>query len=137
SVCQAVLEARARGLLQLFQRKDLLPRTLDYLAALGDLDAVRTALEDEANDRAAVVEAFLLACSFEHEALASLLLDRCIVLDPELGGRIDAGPGRAALLSYFLRERRTGLARESAVGPWKAYRMGQVLRTVHEGDVEA
>ncbi len=41
SVCEGILSSRARGLLQLFQRKGLLPRTLKFLSALGDLDAVR------------------------------------------------------------------------------------------------
>ena len=41
SVCEGVLNSRARGLLQLFQRKGLLPRTLKFFAALGDIDAVR------------------------------------------------------------------------------------------------
>ena len=41
SVCEGLLRSRARGLLQLFQRKGLLPRTLKFFAALGDLDAVR------------------------------------------------------------------------------------------------
>ena len=50
SVCEGLLESRARGLLQLFQRKGLLPRTLKFLAALGDLDAVRTALDENGND---------------------------------------------------------------------------------------
>jgi hypothetical protein len=36
SVCQKILSSRARGLLQLFQRKGLLPRTLKFFAALGD-----------------------------------------------------------------------------------------------------
>src|SRR5262245_32918362 len=40
SVCDGLLRSRAKGLLQLFQRKGLLPRTLKFLAALGDLDAV-------------------------------------------------------------------------------------------------
>src|SRR4029453_12157238 len=44
SVCEGLIESRARGLLQLFRRKGLLPRTLKSFAALGDLDAVRIAL---------------------------------------------------------------------------------------------
>jgi hypothetical protein len=45
SVCESILQSRARGLLELFQRKGLLPRTLKFFAALGDLDAVRIALD--------------------------------------------------------------------------------------------
>src|SRR5262249_44695727 len=45
-VCDGLLRSRARGLLQLFQRKGLLPRTLEFHAALGNLDAVRTALDE-------------------------------------------------------------------------------------------
>ena len=46
SVYEEILSSRARGLLQLFQRKGLLPRTLKFFAALGDIDAVRTALDE-------------------------------------------------------------------------------------------
>src|SRR5262245_6241800 len=46
SVCKGLIESRARGLLQLFQRKGLMPRTLEFLAALGDIDGVRTALDE-------------------------------------------------------------------------------------------
>ena len=53
SVCDSILQSRARGLLELFQRKGLLPRTLKFSAALGDLDAVRTALDEDGNDPAA------------------------------------------------------------------------------------
>src|SRR5712692_6835520 len=41
SVCEGLIESHARGLLQLFQRNGLLPRTLKFFAALGELDAVR------------------------------------------------------------------------------------------------
>ena len=121
SVCEGLLRSRARGLLQLFRRKGLLPRTLKFLAALGDIDAVRTALDENGNDLAAVTEAFTIACGFEHEAVASLLLDRCIALDPELGAHIDGSVGRHAFVSYFI-ENRPGHATE--VGLWKAFRHG-------------
>ena len=104
SVCEGLLESRARGLLQLFQRKGLLPRTLKFLAALGDLDAVRTALDESGNDLAAVNEAFICACRFEHEAVASLLLERSIALDPELGKHVDGSGGRLAFIKYFIEE---------------------------------
>ena len=47
SVCEGLVESRARELLQLFRRKGLLPRTLKFLAALNDLDAVRAAARRE------------------------------------------------------------------------------------------
>ena len=53
SVCEGLLESRARGLLQLFERKGLLPRTLKFLAAFGDLDAVRASLNEEPANLAA------------------------------------------------------------------------------------
>src|SRR4030081_838767 len=59
SACDGLLESRARGLLQLFQHKGLLPRTLKFFAALGDLDTVRTVLDENGNDLAAVHEAFV------------------------------------------------------------------------------
>src|SRR3989441_13284732 len=71
SAWRGLLGSRARGLLELFQRKGLLPRTLKFPVALGDIDAIRTALEETGNDLAAVNEAFTIACGFEHEAVAS------------------------------------------------------------------
>jgi hypothetical protein len=134
SVCEGLIESRTRGLLQLFQRKGLLPRTLKFLAALGDLDAVRTALDENGNDLVAVNEAFVGASSFEHEALASLLLERAIALDPELGTHVDGSLGRLAFIKYFI-ERRP--AHATAVGPWKAFVMEQVSCAVQDGDLPA
>ena len=58
-VLNGLLDSRARGLLELFQRKGLLPHTLKFLAALGDVDAVRAALRENGNDLASVNEAFV------------------------------------------------------------------------------
>src|SRR5439155_26080734 len=134
SVCQGIIESRARGLLQLFQRKGLLPRTLKFLAALGDLDAVRTALDENGNDLATVNEAFVCACRFKHDAVASVLLERSIALDPELGKHVDGSLGRLAFIKYFIETRP---AHATAVGPWKAFVMEQVMRAVHERDLTA
>ena len=135
SVCEGLLESRARGLLQLFQRKGLLPRTLRFFAAVGDIGAVRTALDDNGNDPATVNEAFVCACRFDHEAVASLLLERSIALDPELGTHVDGSLGRLAFIKYFIDTRVAHAT--TAVGPWTAFVMEQISRAAHEGDVTA
>jgi hypothetical protein len=137
SVCEGILESRARGLLQLFQQNGLLPRTLKFLSALGDLEAVRAALDENGNHLATVNEGFICACSFEHEAIASLLLDRSIALDPELGKHVDASLGRPAFIRYFIEKGSVGFAHATAVGPWKAFVMGQIKRAVHDRDLTA
>jgi hypothetical protein len=134
SVCEGLIESRARGLLQLFGRKGLLPRTLKFTAALGDLDAVRTALDGSGNDLATVNEAFVCACRFEHEAVASLLLERSIALDPELGKHIDGSTDRVSFIRCF---KKSALAQAAALGPWKVFVMEQVSRAAHDGDVPA
>ena len=127
SVLRGLLDSRARGLLQLFHSKNLLPGTLEVLAAFGELDAVRTALDANGDDLATVTAAFTIACGFEHEAVASLLLEHGIALDPELGAHIDGSVGRHAFVSYFI-ENRPGHAH--AVGLWKGFVMEQVSRAV-------
>jgi hypothetical protein len=134
SVCDGLIVSRARGLLQLFQRKGLLPRTLKFFSALGDLDAVRAHLDENGNDLVTINEAFVCACRFEHEAVASLLLERSIALDPELGTHIDESLGRLAFIMYFIEKRP---AHATAVGPWKAFVMERVKRAVHDRDLTA
>jgi hypothetical protein len=135
SVLQDLLESRARGLLQLFQRKGLLPRTLRFFAALGDLDAVRTALDENRNDLAIVDEAFVCACRFEHEAVASLLLERAISLDPELGKHIDGHTDRLSFIRCFKRPDRSDFAQVAALGLWKVFVIGQVQHALDERDL--
>ena len=127
SVVDGLLRSRARGLLQLFRRKGLLPRTLGFLAALDDIDSVRTALHEGGHDLAAINEAFTIACGFQHEAVASLLLDRSIALDPEVGANVDGSVGRDAFIKYFIDNRP---AHAAEVGLWKAFVMEQVSRAI-------
>jgi len=127
SVCDRLLQSRARGLLELFRRKELLPPTLKFLAALGDIDGVRTALAENGDDLAALNEAFTIACGFEHDEVASLLLDRSIALDPALGTHV-GDVGREALIKYFI-DNRPQHAGET--GLWNAFVMEQVSRTVY------
>jgi hypothetical protein len=131
-VCRGILESRARGLLQLFQRKGLLPRTLEFLTALGDLGAVRTALDEDGHDLATVNVAFVCACRFQHEAVASLLLERSIALDPDLGRHIDGSVGRRAFVTHFIE---AGRPHATRAGLWIAFVMDQVRRGAHDGDV--
>src|SRR5436190_2546332 len=62
SICDNLIRDRARGLLDLFHRRGLLPRSLKFFAALGDINGVRACLETNADDLAAVNEAFMCAC---------------------------------------------------------------------------
>ena len=134
SVLHGLIDSRARGLLQIFQRKGLLPRTLEFFSAVGDLDAVRTALDENGNDLAAVNKAFTSACRFARQDVASLLLERSIALDPDLGAHVDGSVGRLAFVHYFIDKRP---AHATSVTPWKAFVMEQVSRAILDGDLTA
>lgn len=136
SVCDGLAESRTKRLLELFERKGLLPRTLKFRVALGDLDAVRACLDAGDNNPASVDEAFKCACNFEFENIASVLLERLIALDAELGRRIDDGPGRSAFIRYLIKERALlAFIRAMPQGPWQAFLMHQVVRAIHDGDL--
>ena len=135
SVCERLLRSRARGLLELFQRKGLLPRTLKFLAALGDLDGVRAALNENGTDLKTINEAFVCACRFAHEAAASLLLEQSIAFDPELGTHIDGHTDRLSFIRCFNRSDRSDFALVAALGLWKVFVMGQVQRALDERDL--
>ena len=137
SVCEGLIESRARGLLQLFRRKGLLPRTLKFHTVLGDLDAVRASLDENAHDLAAVNEAFICAYRFGHEAVASLLLERSIALDPELGKQVDGSVGRRAFVELLIEKRSPDFAHSRAAGPWKAFLMAQIICALQDGDLPA
>ena len=131
-VLNGLLDSRARGLLQLFQQKGLLPRTLKFFAALGDLDGVRAALTANGNDLKIVNEAFVCACRFAHEAVASVLLERSISLHPELGTHIDGHTDRLSFIRCFNRSDRSDFEQVAELGPWKVFVMGQVQRALDE-----
>jgi hypothetical protein len=131
-VADSILQSRAVGLLHLFQRKGLLPHTLKFQAALGDLEAVRASLDANTHDLPAVNEAFLCASRFHHEPVASALLEHAIARDPELRQHVDSSIGRAAFVKYAIEP---GLPDAMAVGPWKAFVMQRASRAVHDGDL--
>ena len=135
AVVDGLVQSRAVGLLNLFERKGLLPRDLRFFAALGDLDAVRGAMK--ASDLAAVNDAFLVACGFHHEAAATLLLDQSITLDAALGEHIDASVegGRAAFVRDFIEKLPFDRTRRAESGLWATFVMGRVGLAINERDL--
>jgi len=133
SVCDGLINSRAMGLIDLFHRRGLLPRSLKFFAALGDVEGVRTCLDTNGGDLAAVNQAFMSACRFQHAAAATLLLDQLITLDAELGRRIDGGPGRPAFVQYFIAN--TPDRDPDPPGPWQAFVMKQLWRAKGDGDL--
>lgn len=97
------------------ERQEEQDGTLKFHSALGDLDAVRTSLDENGNGLTAVNEAFMCACRFEHLAVASVLLERSMALDAELGKNLDGSVGR----------QEAGLYGETApAAPWHGTRWG-------------
>jgi hypothetical protein len=133
-VCENLIRSRARGLIDLFHRRGLFPRTLEFFAALGHVDGVRACLDTNASDLAAVNEAFMYACHLQHATAAALLLDRSITLDAELGRRIDGGPGRSAFIQYFI-ENKPDVHDPDPFRPWQAFVAQQVMRAMDNGDL--
>ena len=131
SVCDGILGSRANGLLHLFDRKGLLPRTIKFHAAIGDLDAVRASLDQQGNDLAIVNDAFMCACGFKQKDVAALLLDRCIALDADLGRRIDGWQGRSAFIDYL------GEHGERYGSPWHTLVLIEVQQTIVDDDLPA
>jgi hypothetical protein len=134
SICEGLIAARARTLLDLFRRRGLLPRTLKFLAALGDVDGIRARLDTNADDSGAVNEALMYACHLQHENAAELLLDRSIALDAQLGPKIDGGPGRPAFVRYFIANKPDVHSRDP-FAPWQSFVKQQISRALHEGDL--
>lgn len=136
-VPEGILRSRAVGLLHMFERKGLLPRTLMFRVALGQLDAVRALLGENAYDLTALNEAFICACCFEHEAVASLLLERVKALDSELGRRIDATTDGRSFVRFFIEPQSLDFDRSKAGDLWQAFLIGRLVRSFHNRDLTA
>lgn len=137
AVCDGIVESRAKGLLELLRLKGVMPHTLRFYAALGDLDAVRGSVDTDGADLRAVNDAFVCACRFAHEAVASILLDKAIALDPELGRHIDGSSGRDSFIRYLIEERALDFRDAVVDDPWRAFLMKKVMRTVDDDDLTA
>ena len=132
AVWERAISARANGVLQLLLRKGVLPRTLDVLAALGDIDGVRDCLESTrpGGDVATVTHAFLCACGFQHKAVAALLLSRSLELDPAFGERVEKWRGRTGFIDY--------LAEHPVYGsPWRTVVINELHAAMVGNDLEA
>jgi hypothetical protein len=134
SVCDDVIKSRAKGLIDLFHHKGLFPRTLKFFAALGDVDSIRPRLDSNADDLAAVNEAFMCACHLQHADAAELLVDRSIALDAELGRKIEGGPGRAAFIQFFIASK-PDVHGPDPFEPWKDFVKQQVDHAMRDGDM--
>jgi hypothetical protein len=132
-LCDGLIRSRAKGLIDLFHRRGLLPRSLKFLAALGDVESVRGCLDASADDLPAVNEAFMYACHLEHATAAALLLDRSIALDAELGSRIDGGPGRSAFIQYFIMNK-PDVHDLDPFTPWQAFVERQIERAMDDNE---
>ena len=66
SVCDGLIASRTKGLLDLFHHRGLLPQSLRFFAALGDVNGVRACLDANGDDLAAVNQAFMCSCHLQH-----------------------------------------------------------------------
>lgn len=137
-----VIRPGASGMLQLFARKNVLPRTLYVLAALGDDDAVRARLEpggeqhnegESPDERIVIGRAIMAACRFKHSAVALRLLERSIALDPELGHRIDRWQGREAFVDFLIQH--PGMWQEPEMTPWQSFVVQQLSNARNHNDL--
>jgi hypothetical protein len=141
AIWEDAIRARSRGVLQLLSRKGVLPRNLDTLTALGDYDGVRDCLDASrarpSGDAAAVTQAFLWACRFDHRAVAALLLDRCIELDPALWLRVEKWRGRSGFIDYLVEHPQTyGSPWQTIVSPWQTVVMTELLKAIDEDNLQ-
>jgi hypothetical protein len=140
AIWEGAIHARARGVLQILSRKGILPRSLEVLAAMGDYDGVRDYLDASRalpNGDAAVTQAFLTACLFDHRAVAGLILDRCIELDPTLGQRVEKWRGRNGFVDYLAEHAaQFGHAWQTPVSPWQTVAMNELCLAIDEGNLE-
>jgi hypothetical protein len=146
-----VISTRAAGMLHLLWSKGVLAHTLPILAAVGDLDLVRACFEDSGalrasarasgeDDLTTVNDAFMNACGFKQQAVASLVLERSIALDPDFGRRIDEWGSRAAFIEYLGEHTLKLESHGTAMGPvtpWQGFVMRQLAQAMDENDLAA
>ncbi len=134
-----VIKSGSRGMLQLFARKNAIPRTLPVLAALGDDEGVRARLDEagERDDGAVIGRALMNACRFKHVNVAQRLLERGIALHPELGRRIDRWQSRDAFVEFLAGQ--PGLLWHGGpdTTPWQLFVIEELARARDRNDLAA
>lgn len=139
SMWQHALSTGATDMLRLLARNGVLPESLPVLAGLGDEQG---ALSRRAEDEQELFDSLAIACRFGHDEVATMLLDRCIAADPELGRRIDRWKGRSAMVQalaspWTIGGRYLGHSDQEAVSltPWQALVVHEVTATIDDDDV--
>jgi hypothetical protein len=140
----------ASGMLHLLARKGALPLTLPVLAVLGDDEAVRarlatsserTDVDGVSDERLEINRALMNACRFKHSALALLLLERAIALDPDLGRRIDRWRNRQAFVEFLIQHHGShwsgGPSERRDATPWESFVIRQLTSALDGDDLAA
>jgi hypothetical protein len=146
STWEQLISAGASGMLHLLARKQVLPPTLPVLAALGDDEAIRARLaelaerrEAEADERIVVGRALMNACRFRHTGIALRLLERSIVIDPDLGRRIDRWQSRQAFVEFLIAHPGSHWSGGPTEGPertpWEAFVIRQLTSALDSSDL--
>ena len=140
STWEHVIATGAKGMLQLFARKNALPPTLPVLAALGDDQEVRARI-DESPERNVIGRALMNACRFKHAGVASSLVERSVALDPDLGRRIDRWKGRQAFVEFLIQHPASvwsgGPTEGPETTPWEAFVIRQLTSALYGNDLRA
>jgi hypothetical protein len=128
----------ASGMLHLLARKHAMPMTLPVVAALGDEEAVRTHVTEGSDEEIIIGRALMNACRFKHAGIASLLLERAIALDADLGHRIDRWQSRGSFVEFLIQHPGSHWA---GVGPertpWETFVIRQLTSAQDEDDLAA
>ncbi len=130
-VLDNVIQARAANMLQMLSRKTRLPPTIEYFAALGDLDAIRRVVDTAGDGHRSpdrLDRALMNACRFQHRDAAALVLDRMVARNPEVGDRIGSGPGRTIFIDRLCEYT------DEYGSPWQTFVYNEVLEAVQRGD---
>ncbi|HEX4681287.1 MAG TPA: ankyrin repeat domain-containing protein [Gemmatimonadaceae bacterium] len=145
STWEHVIRTGASGMLHVLARKNVLPRTLPVLAALGDDAGVgarleesggRDGAEESSDERTIIARALMNACRFRHVEIARRLLDAAIALDADLGRRIGRWQSRTAFVE-FLSMQPGLLWQESGMTAWRTFVVLQLAQARDRNDLAA